>query len=129
MITETTTAASAPSTGGNPFAGVAAGDVGWKEMSLRIFRKYRLLHHHRDGGMDHAPEVQVKRKSLIWSLCRIAKGAGLKITPADFMDKLGINKCSYTFGMMHRKYFLRDIPTDGDNDLVALQSGKEAVQS
>ena len=112
MITEATTAASITSTGGNPFNGVAAGDVSWKEMSLRIFTKYQLLHNQHDGGLQPTPEIQDKRQSLVWSLCKIAKAAGLLMTPAEFMERLGINRSTYTFGMMHRKYFLRNLPED-----------------
>jgi len=124
MITEATTAASASSTGGNPFNGVAAGDVSWKEMSLRIFTKYQLLHNQHDGGLQPTPEIQDKRQSLVWSLCKIAKAAGLLMTPAEFMECLGMNRSTYTFGMMHRKYFLRDLPED---NLVVLQARKDAA--
>jgi len=94
----------------------------WKQVSLYLFNKHPILHHRSDGGVESTPEVHCERKTLIWSLCGDIKDAGVRITPADFMERLGINRTTYTFGMGHRKYFLRDLPED---NLIALQDREE----
>lgn len=91
----------------------------WLQVSLYLFNNHPALHHPADGGVDSTPE---ERKALVWDLCRDVKDAGVRITPAAFMDRIGINKCSYTFGMMHRKHFLRDLP---DNNLIAIQDRED----